>query len=267
MSSIAAVGNVCLDTLDDAPPRPGGTVFYAARTLARLGAEARIAASCADADAPLLRPALEAFGPPVSWYESETTSAFRMRYSGAGRRTMRLEAVGKAWSAEEAVDAVASAEWIHVGALVRTDFRRATLAALAGGGRKVLADGQGLVRCAVLGPLRSNGEIGDVLRFVTLLKLDQSEAELLAGGADPEAVRSLGVREVLLTLGAQGSIVVTADTVVAVPAAEIGDRVDPTGAGDTYSAAYLVARSRSAEPAEAARSATDVVAELLAART
>jgi sugar/nucleoside kinase (ribokinase family) len=268
VTALAAIGNLALDRIAGAIPRAGGTVFYSARTLARLGADARVAVSCAADDAPTLEPALEGIALQVAWYLSETTNAYRFRYSPTGRRVMRLDAVGKSWSPDEAVEAVADAAWIHVGALVRTDFPRKTLAALAGGGRRLLVDGQGLVRTPVLGPLRSNGDIGDALRYVALLKLDEREAELLAGNVAPESLRALGVPEVIVTLGRRGSFVVTASGVVAAAeAARVPQPVDPTGAGDTYSAAYLVARAAGAEPDEAARSATEAVEAFLATKT
>lgn len=263
MTAIAAIGNLTLDRIAGAPARPGGAVFYATRTLASRGADAHVAASCASADAAALLPPLEAFGLPVAWHESERTNAYSFSYSGTGLRVMRLEALGKEWAPDEAVEAVDDSEWVHVGALVRTDFPRRTLAALASGGRKLLIDGQGLVRAPVLGPLRLDGEIGDVLRYVTLLKLDETEAETLVGSSEPLALRTLGVPEVIVTLGPQGSLVVTEERVERVPAAEVGDSVDPTGAGDTYSAAYLVGRAAGAEPVDAARSATETVAAFL----
>jgi sugar/nucleoside kinase (ribokinase family) len=177
---------------------------------------------------------------------------------------MRLEAVGDPWSPENALLASAAARWIHVGGLIRTDFPRETLAALATESRKLLVDAQGLVRTPALGPLRTNGEIGDVLRYVEILKLDDKEAETLVGSAKPERLRSLGVPEVILTLGPKGSVVITPDRLEGVPAAEVEAPVDPTGAGDMFSAAYLVARSADAEPLEAARNATETVASFLA---
>jgi sugar/nucleoside kinase (ribokinase family) len=268
VTALAAIGNLSLDRIDDAMPRAGGAVFYSARALQRLGADARVAVSCGEDDLETLEPALDDIALPVRWYLSETTNAYRFRYSSTGRRIMRLDALGKTWQPDEAVDAVSDATWIHVGALVRTDFPRKTLAALAGGGRKLLVDGQGLLRTPAHGPLRSNRDIGDVLRFVTFLKLDQDEAELLAGTAALDSSHVLGVPEVVVTMGRRGSYVVTRDGIVAgAEAGRVQGPVDPTGAGDTYSAAYLVARSRGAEPVEAARSATEVVAELLRART
>ncbi len=249
--------------MDGEPPRPGGTVFYSARVLARLGADVRIGTSCAAADRPSLIEPLEVLGSPLTWWESEATTRYRFWYTESGRRVMWQDAVGDPWSPERARQAIGDASWVHVGALVRTDFPSETLAALAGEGRTLLVDGQGLVRTPALGPLRTNGEIGDVLRHVTILKLDEEEAETLAGSADPERLGTLGVQEVIVTLGARGSLVVTADRVEAIGAPDVAEPVDPTGAGDTYSATYLLTRSAGADPVEAARAAAEAVAEFL----
>lgn len=261
MSRIAAIGNLSVDVVANQPPRPGGTAFFSAHALAQLGASARIAVSCAPRDRPLFR-SLETLALPLRWHESPHTTAFRFRYSRTGNRIMRLEAVGGPWAARDAVDAVGDADWVHVGALLRTDFRRATLQALAAD-RKLLVDGQGLVRTTRLGPLRRDGQIGDVLQFLTILKLDAEEATLLVGDADPESLTALNVPEVLLTLGSRGAAVITRSRIDGVPAANVDDVRDPTGAGDTFSAGYLAARADGAEPVEAARRATQVVGEFL----
>jgi sugar/nucleoside kinase (ribokinase family) len=266
VTALAVVGNLALDVVDGGHPRPGGTVLYSARTLARLGADACVGAACAARDRDLLVDPLEKLGLPVAWHESATTTSYAFRYEGE-RRLMRQEAVGDPWRATEAVAAIGDAEWIHVGALVRSDFPEATLAALAEGGRRLLVDAQGLVRTPALGDLRTDAAIGNALRHIAILKLNDEEAQTLVGRAAPEAVRSLGVPEVVLTLGSRGSWVVTPTATGSVPAPDIAVAVDPTGAGDVYSAAYLAARSAGGEPVEAARSATEVVAEFLAART
>jgi 2-dehydro-3-deoxygluconokinase len=72
------------------------------------------------------------------------------------------------------------------------------------------------------------------------------------------------VPEVLLTLGSQGSYVVTPTLLELVPANSVDGPVDPTGAGDTFSVTYLLRRIEGAEPVEAARAASHAVAELLA---
>lgn len=263
MTVIAAIGHLSRDVVAGAAPRPGGGVFYAARALARLGAAAHVSASCSVDDRPHLLPPLEAFGLPVAWHESTVTTAYTFHYEG-DHRTMWQDAVGDPWTPAQAVAAAGDAEWVDVGALTRTDFLPETLAALAAGGRHLLVDAQGLVRTATLGPLHTDGNIGEVLRHVEILKLNDEEAEKLVGSANPERLRALGVPEVLLTLGSQGSFVVTPDLIEHVAAVEVEAPVDPTGAGDTFSVAYLARRAVGAEPAEAARAAAATVAAFLA---
>jgi sugar/nucleoside kinase (ribokinase family) len=263
VSEIAVIGNLARDVIAGAPPRPGGAVFYSGRALALLGADARVGVSCAREDWAQLSPALENFRLPVAWYESPTSTAYSFHYEGE-RRIMRQDAVGDPWSPDRAVEAVGDARWVHVGALVRTDFPEETLAALAArDGRRLLVDAQGLVRTADLGPLRTDGQIGDVLRHVHILKLNDEEAETLVGSAEPEAVGRLGVPEVLLTLGSHGAWVIAGGEVTNVPAQEVEGSVDPTGAGDTFSAAYLIARAADRDPVAAASEATQAVADFL----
>lgn len=262
MTLIAAIGNLALDRVAGAPPRPGGGVLYAARALATARADARVAAACAEADRELLLQALESFGLPVSWIPSSVTTAYSFHYEGE-RRVMNQDAVGDPWAPAQAVESVGDARWIDVGALTRTDFPPETLAALAEDDRQLLVDAQGLVRTPALGPLRTDAAIGDALRHVSILKLNDREAETLVGSATPGPLQALGVPEVLLTLASHGSYVITPEATEHVPAIEVEGRVDPTGAGDTFSATYLAQRAAGAEPVEAARAAAAAVAAFL----
>lgn len=262
MTLVAAIGHLTRDVVAGAAPRPGGGVFYAARALARLGTTARIAASCAAKDRPALLSPLRDLGLDVTWHESSETTAYSFHYEG-DRRVMWQDAVGDPWTPEHAVGAAGDAPWVDVCALTRTDFPPETLDALAGEGRQLLVDAQGLVRTAAIGPLHTDGDVGDVLKHFEVLKLNDEEAETLVGRTDPEGLRALGVPEVLLTLGSQGSWVVTPERAEHVPAVEVGGPVDPTGAGDTYSVIYLVQRAEGAEPVEAARVAAETVSAIL----
>jgi len=161
-------------------------------------------------------------------------------------------------------EAASEAAWINVCALTRTDFPPGTLAALARDGHRLLVDLQGLVRTATIGPLRTDADIGEALRHVEILKLNDEEAETLVGSAEPEKLQSVHVPEVVLTLGSRGAWVVTPNLVEHVPAVPVDGPVDPTGAGDTYSVTYLVQRASGAEPVEAARVAAATVSAFLA---
>jgi sugar/nucleoside kinase (ribokinase family) len=262
VSAIAVIGNITRDVVAGGAQRPGGAVFYSGRALARIGADAHVAASCAKEDWAVILPHLDDFSLPVTWFESATTASYSFHYEG-DRRIMRQDAVGEPWGAGRALEAVGDSRWIHVGALVRTDFPVETLARLARDGRKLLVDAQGLVRRADLGPLSTDGDVGDALRHVSILKLNDEEAETLVGSSEPTALQALGLPEVILTLGSQGSCVITADAIEPVPAREVVGPVDPTGAGDTFSAGYLAARAAGADPVDAALSATTTVAAFL----
>lgn len=262
MTAIAVLGHLTRDVVAGGDPRPGGGVFWSTRALARLRAEAEVHASCSAGDRPALVPPLEAFGLPVTWYESSTTTAYSFHYEG-DRRIMRQDAVGDPWPADRAVEAAGEASWVNVCALTRTDFPAETLAALAAGGRRLLVDAQGLVRTPALGPLQRDEHIGDVLGHVEVLKLNDDEAKVLVGSAEPEKLRPLGVPEIVLTLGSRGAWVVTPGLIEHVPAVPVDGEVDPTGAGDTYSVTYLVQRVAGAEPVEAARIAAETVSDFL----
>jgi sugar/nucleoside kinase (ribokinase family) len=268
VSSLAAIGNLARDVVEGQAPRPGGAAFYAARAFARIGADARIVARCGALDESLLRPQLEAFGVPVAFRAGERTAAFRFHYDG-DHRVMHVEGIGDPWTRADVTewveDGLGDARWIQVGALLRTDFVAGTLAALGEGGRHLLVDAQGLVRLAQVGPLRRDADVApDVFATLAALKLNEDEARILVGSVEPVELRKLGVPEVVVTLGSAGALVVTASAAEHIAPVPIEDVVDPTGAGDSFSAAYVHARAEGADPVEAAREANGLAADLIA---
>jgi sugar/nucleoside kinase (ribokinase family) len=69
-------------------------------------------------------------------------------------------------------------------------------------------DGQGLVRPARKGEIAPDAEYDpEVLRQVDVLKLGEEEADALGLGLDERSLRSLGVPEVVVTLGSRGTVV------------------------------------------------------------
>jgi sugar/nucleoside kinase (ribokinase family) len=264
MTAVAVLGNLSLDEVDGGPPRPGGGPFHAARTLRMLGRPALLLARCAAPDRPRLLPHLAGLGLPVHWRDAETTAAFSFFYDG-DRRVMAVDAVGDAWTPEHAAWAngvLRGVGWAQVAPLFRTDFPQDVLAMIARG-RRLLYDGQGLVRVARQGSLAQDGEFDpEVLRHVSILKLGEEEAEVVAGGVGERELAALGVPEVVVTLGSRGSIVLHDGLAEHVPVRPLVD-IDPTGAGDGFSAAYLVARSAGFAPPAAARWASGAVAAVL----
>jgi sugar/nucleoside kinase (ribokinase family) len=261
---LAVVGNLSRDLVDGRPPRVGGAPFHAARALRVLGSPALIAAKCADVDRRELLPPLVRLGVPVVWCGGTSTASFSFRYEG-DRRLMTVDSIGDPWTPEQ-VRGLGRAEWVHVGALARSDFPAETLAEL-GRERRVSLDGQGLVRPEATGPLELDADFDpEVLGHVSLLKLAEEEAGVLVGEPDEEALRSLGVPEIVVTLGSRGCLVFADGVLEHVSARPVDDEIDPTGAGDAFAAAYLVARGGGHAPAAAARRATALVAGLLGRR-
>lgn len=270
MPFVAVIGNLVKDVVGDAPPRPGGAVFYQARAFHRVarGVDVHLVTRCAPDDHDLLVPPLETFGLPLTWRPARETQAFSFRYEGE-RRVMDVDALGDPWSPDDIEDwvaqAIGDAPWVMVGALTRADFPPETLSALRTQGRQLLVDGQGFVRRGTLGPLARDADVPpEAFASVRGLKLSESEARVLVGSTEPDDLRRLCVPEVVVTRGSRGALVVTAERATHVPASPIDEPVDPTGAGDTFWVAYLVARSNGALPIEAAHMASETTSAILA---
>ena len=195
---IAVLGNLTRDLMGDRPPQIGGGPFHCARALRRLEVQARIYARCALEDRDELIPQVAALGTPVDYVEGTTTAVFGIAYDG-DRRFMRMDTVGDSWTPDDVPALPAPVRWVHVAPLARTDFPTETLAAIARG-HFVSYDGQGLVRVPETGELRQDADFDrDALRHISLLKLNDEEAEVLG---DPAA---LLVPEVVVTQGSRGS--------------------------------------------------------------
>jgi len=262
---LAVVGNLSRDLVDGGPPRVGGPPFWAARALRALETPALVVAKCAGADRALLMRPLVALGVPVLWLGGSSTAAFSIRYEG-DRREMTVDGIGDSWSPKD-VRKLGDARWIHVGALAQSDFPAATLAELASGRRRILFDGQGLVRPARTGPLELHADFDpEVLRHVSVLKLAEEEAQALVGEPDEAALRALGVPEIIVTLGSRGSLVYADGQLERVATRAVGGPVDPTGAGDAFAVAYMAARAGGHAPVASARRAGALVTGLLARR-
>lgn len=86
-----------------------------------------------------------------------------------------------------------------------------------------------------------------LLESVRILFPNQEEAALLTGSEDPRRASStlldLGLETVILTRGAEGCYVATREYLQWIPAVEVEQAVDSTGAGDAFCAAFLYGTS------------------------
>jgi sugar/nucleoside kinase (ribokinase family) len=257
MRQLGVIGPLSRDVVAGSPPRIGGGPWHAARALRALRHDAVLFAKCGEPDPREFEARLAALGLPVSLAAGGETTAFSFTYDEHGARTMQVEVVGEPFRREDVAEALLRrVEWLHVAPLLRGDFDGELLEWLARG-RRLLLDGQGLVRARRTGPLVLDADFDrSLLRHVAVLKLAEEEAEAIGD------VASLGVPEIIVTAGPAGSTVITPEGAEHVPARWVAS--DPTGAGDAFAVAYLGSRAGGHAPASAARRATALVAALLA---
>jgi sugar/nucleoside kinase (ribokinase family) len=265
MSLVAVVGNLARDRIDGGPPRPGGCPFFAALALEMLGRKGQILTRCAPADRALFDADLRALTIPVTVLPSERTSGFDHDYDGETRMT-RVTSIGDPWARAHSAHLDPAVGWVHVAPLLRSDFPPETLASLANG-RRLSLDAQGLVREPRVGPLVQNADFDPaMLAHVSVLKLSEDEARIVAGGSfDRSTALSLGVDEILVTLGSHGEDVWVEGSSTHVSTTPVLD-VETTGAGDAFMVAYAFARLDDASPVDAARSASALVSRMLSDR-
>lgn len=266
MSLVAVVGNLARDRIDGGVPQPGGCPFFAALAFQILGRKGQILTRRADADRALFDGPVAALGVPVAVLSARSTSGFDHFYDGEVRTT-HVTRIGDPWTPADAAHLDPAVSWVHVAPLIRSDFPAETLAALAGGGRRLSFDGQGLVRAPRLGPLAEDAAFDPaMLERVSVLKLSEEEARIAAGGTfDADTARMLGVPEILVTLGSHGEVVWVGGKATHVPTTPVLG-VETTGAGDAFMVGYSTARSEGASPVDAAREGSALVACMLAER-
>jgi sugar/nucleoside kinase (ribokinase family) len=240
---IGVIGAAAADTitLDGEPPfrRPGGTPVFAERALRAVGAE----------------PVTFVIEPPVD---------SRLVHDGTGT-SQEIRSLAAALTparvAAEVLPRIKGCSWVVLGGQTGGEFPPAVLDALAGAGHHLLLDAQGLARGERLGPVQLGPFPPDCYRGVRCLKLNRAEARAAFGGDDAATALAVGAPEVLLTLGPAGLMVAAGGRVENVAGSGLPFH-DPTGAGDSLSALYCLARSHGAEPVEAARGAVDTVERL-----
>jgi sugar/nucleoside kinase (ribokinase family) len=265
--SVAVLGNLSVDLVNDGPPSAGGCPSFAGVALAPLGDAALLVTRAAPAVMPLFEGMLGALAIPYRVLSAATTSSFALRYTGGDDRVLTVEAIGPSWTAED-VAGLELGPWVHVSPLLRSDFPVEVLAALAAGGCQVCYDGQGLVRAPRLGRLTVDADYDPaIVDNLRVLKMADDEADVVAGRPfDAAAAADLGVPEVVVTHGSGGCDLYLEGTQFHVPAARQVSGVHTTGAGDMFTVTYVAGRAQDLPPLDAARRASAFVAARLQER-
>lgn len=108
----------------------------------------------------------------------------------------------------------------------------------------------------IVNPAPARALVDELLRLGPILTPNEAEAEMLSGAAGPEAAaRALAARTsrpVVITLGADGALLLEGDRVERLPATRVAP-VDTTGAGDALNGILAAELARGASLREALR--------------
>ncbi len=244
--TIGLIGHTVVDTIvgpgGEETRRLGGSPLYGRRALHAAGADCVVVTRGADPGDAIVVPGGPAYDSRLDHRDgtSQVMARIGLPFTPAEVRTHVLPAVRDCL-------------WLHLGAQSAGEFPPATLAVLTAAGHRLSLDGQGPARGPDPGPVRLRRFPPGAVAGVEILKLNRAEAEAAAGGRlDRAALAGLGAPEVVVTMGADGVLVATAAEVWEIAGTGAGTYADPTGAGDSFAAAYVLARSRGATPPEAA---------------
>jgi CheY-like chemotaxis protein/sugar/nucleoside kinase (ribokinase family) len=244
--TIGLIGHTVVDTIvgpdGSQTTRLGGTPLYARRALHAAGADSVVVTRGADPGSAVVVPG----GP-----------AYDSRLDHRDGTHQVLARIGLPFTPEEtraiALPALRDCEWLLLGPQSSAEIPPETLALLREAGHRMAIDGQGLARGPDPGPVRLRPFPRTAVAGVEILKLNRAEARAATGGRlDREALLALGAPEVVVTMGADGVVLAASGGGWDVPGTGAGAYDDPTGAGDCFAAAYLLARTQGAEPVVAA---------------
>jgi sugar/nucleoside kinase (ribokinase family) len=238
----------------------GGSVYYGAIALRRLGFSVAVATRLARADFDRLEE-LKAEGILVFAQAAPETSGIENVYvtEDMNRRRCRPLNFAGPFRLEDIPEIAAGT--IIVGPIMAGEVGLPLLKALASRGAELALDAQGFVRVIEGDNLvfRDWPDKAEGLSYVNVLKADDAEAEVLTGQTDPRAaaraLSACGPEEIVLTHGG-GLLVYAQGEFYQAPfrPRQIRGR---TGRGDTTFATYLGERL-TAPPAEACRFAAAV---------
>ena len=252
--------------------QPGGAPWHAGLALSEWAEVAAVGQA---------GPWLQAYALPglaamdVRWggHVVDTDTAFLNNAGGGGAVERRQRLLRASAPLDPAALGTVEAPTVVVSPLFAGDGAVESIAEWAAGGAFVAVDAQGLLRQT--GPrgqvgLQADAALWERTAGVHAVKFSLREFVAQAGtNAWREAATAAAAahrREVVVTRGAEGVFVATPKETFAFTAPPVttrGGRVDATGAGDAFLAAYALVRSGGGEPREAAGHAVESVSAML----
>ena len=235
---------------------PGGTSYYFSHGISHLNdwKNYKLVTSLAPSEYSSVDE-LTGKGLNVEIIPSKKTVYFENSYGiNQNNRTQRVLAKADTFTVEKIQHI--EAKIFHLGSLLSDDFSLDVIKYLSKKGI-LSVDAQGYLR-----EVRGENvypidwcEKKEALKYVHILKVNEHEAKVLTGLDDYQAAaRQLaewGVKEVLLTLGSEGSIIYAENSFYYIPAYPPKEVVDATGCGDTYMLGYLYMRNKGVSYEEA----------------
>lgn len=235
---------------------PGGTSYYFSHGISHLNdwKNYKLVTSLAPSEYSFVDE-LTGKGLNVEIIPSKKTVYFENSYGiNQNNRTQRVLAKADPFTVEKIQHI--EAKIFHLGSLLSDDFSLDVIKYLSKKGI-LSVDAQGYLR-----EVRGENvypidwcEKKEALKYVHILKVNEHEAKVLTGLDDYQAAaRQLaewGVKEVLLTLGSEGSIIYAENSFYYIPAYPPKEVVDATGCGDTYMLGYLYMRNKGVSYEEA----------------
>lgn len=257
---ICCIGHITLDkivTPKHTVHMPGGTSFYFAHGMSHLDtSNFLLVTSLAESEMQAVED-IRKEGVEVKVLPSAKSVYFENTYGeNQNNRTQRVLAKADPFTVDGLRDV--DARIYHLGSLLADDFPLELIKHLSEKGI-VSVDAQGYLR-----EVRGDkvfaidwAEKREALKYITVLKANEHESEVLTGEKDPRKAAKIladwGVKEVLLTLGSYGSLIYADGEFHEIPAFEPAEVVDATGCGDTYMTGFLYMRNKGASYDEAGR--------------
>lgn len=252
MKDICCIGHITKDKI--ITPRQtvymaGGTSFYFSYAFSHLpqNVSFQLVTKLGEGEMKSVEDMRQA-GIDVQVYPSRHTVYFENKYGeNQNDRTQRVLERAEPFTVDEMREVNAGV--YHLGSLLSDDFSTEVVKYLSTKGR-ISIDAQGYlreVRGEKVYPI-DWAEKREILAHTNIIKVNEHEMEVITGLTDPRAAAKClaewGVKEVCVTLGSEGSIILAEGKFYDIPAYEPKEIVDATGCGDTYSAGYLWCRAQ-----------------------